>query len=199
MDGESVFDLFEKNVPFELRLRDALLNDLIVPFKYYGIRDRHVDYSRKSMRTLGKQLASMEHCELISEHIEKYRPNGKLKAIGFCQNIDHASQMAESMQAMGYHTTYLTGDSRTGERIKAFRDLQDDDESLEIIFAVDLLNEGVDIPGINMVLFLRPTESSTIFIQQLGRGLRKYPDKEYLTVLDFIGNSYERSVQLPLR
>lgn len=80
--------------------------------------------------------------------------------------------------------------------MRAYDELQDDSKPLEILFTVDILNEGVDIPGVNMVLFLRPTESSTIFIQQLGRGLRKYKDKAYVTVLDFIGNSYKRSVQI---
>ena len=76
--------------------------------------------------------------------------------------------------------------------------MQSDDKELEILFAVDILNEGVDIPGVNMVLFLRPTESSTIFIQQLGRGLRKYANKSHVTILDFIGNSYKRSVHIAL-
>ena len=101
-------------------------------------------------------------------------------------------------EAMGEHykTAYLTGKNDIGERIRAYNDLQSDEKELEILFTVDILNEGVDITGVNMVLFLRPTESSTIFIQQLGRGLRKYDNKEYVTVLDFIGNSYKRSVQI---
>lgn len=101
-------------------------------------------------------------------------------------------------EAMGelYHTAYLTGKNDIGERIRAYNDLQNDEKELEILFTVYILNEGVDIPGVNMVLFLRPTESSTIFIQQLGQGLRKYENKEYVTVLDFIGNSYKRSVQI---
>lgn len=95
-----------------------------------------------------------------------------------------------------YHTAYLTGRNDVGERIRAYDDLQSDSADLEILFTVGILNEGVDIPGVNMVLFLRPTESSTIFIQQLGRGLRKFSNKSYVTVLDFIGNSYKRSVQI---
>ena len=106
--------------------------------------------------------------------------------------------MANEFLLRGYNAISLTGENNTGERIKAFKDLQDETNDLEIICAVDILNEGVDIPAINMVLFLRPTESSTIFLQQLGRGLRKYEGKEYLTVLDFIGNNYDRSVQIAL-
>ncbi|NLD26872.1 MAG: DEAD/DEAH box helicase family protein, partial [Acholeplasmataceae bacterium] len=180
MDNESVFDLFDKNLPYELRLREALENDLVVPFRYFGINDSLLDYSEENPSALIKQIADDLHCEFIKENIEKHRPSGKLKAIGFCRSIEHARIMTEKMNLLGYHTTFLSGRSDTGERLKAFSDLQADDRMLEIIFTVDLLNEGVDIPAINMALFLRPTESSTIFIQQLGRGLRKYESKEYL-------------------
>lgn len=97
-----------------------------------------------------------------------------------------------------YKTAYLTGASSIGTRWKAYEDLQNDNHELEVLCSVDILNEGVDIPGVNMVCFLRPTESSTIFIQQLGRGLRKYKDKKFVTILDFIGNSYKRSTQIAL-
>ena len=197
MDNQDVFELFDKNVPYELRLRDAIVNDLVVPFKYYGIRDSLVDYglTAKEERRLIAQMANDEHCEFIAEQIEAHRPQGKLKALAFCRNVTHARMMSEVMGER-YHTAYLTGRNDIGERIRAYNDLQSDSASLEILFTVDILNEGVDIPGVNMVLFLRPTESSTIFIQQLGRGLRKYDNKPYVTVLDFIGNSYKRSVQI---
>lgn len=197
MDNQDVFDLFDKNVPYELRLRDAIVNDLVVPFKYYGIRDHLVDYglSASEERRLTAQMANDEHCDFIAAQIEQYRPIGKLKALAFCRNVTHARMMSEVMGER-YHTAYLTGRNDIGERIRAYNDLQSDSAELEILFTVDILNEGVDIPGVNMVLFLRPTESSTIFIQQLGRGLRKYSNKSYVTVLDFIGNSYKRSVQI---
>ncbi len=198
MDDESVFNLFENNVPYELRLRDALLNDLIVPFKYYGINDSLIDYSEKDTTRLIRQIADDIHVDFIKENIEKYRPKAKLKALGFCRSIEHAKLMSEKMNNLGYRTTCLTGRNDFGERIATYNALQEDQGEIEILFTVDLLNEGIDIPAINMVLFLRPTESSTIFIQQLGRGLRKYENKEYLTVLDFIGNSYTRSVQIAL-
>lgn len=197
MDNQDVFELFDQNVPYELRLRDAIINDLVVPFKYYGIRDSLVDYglTAKEERRLIAQMANDDHCEFISEQIEVHRPQGKLKALAFCRNVTHARMMSEVMGER-YHTAYLTGRNDIGERIRAYNDLQSDSAELEILFTVDILNEGVDIPGVNMVLFLRPTESSTIFIQQLGRGLRKYDNKPYVTVLDFIGNSYKRSVQI---
>lgn len=196
MDNQDVFSMFDKNVPYELRLRDAIKNDLVVPFKYYGIRDFNVDYSDKDKSLFLKQYFDNNHCEFIANQIEKYKPAGKLKAVAFCRSIEHASAMAKAMSDIGYCVTSLTGKNNTGERLKAYSDLQDDNNPLEIIFTVDILNEGIDVPAINMVLFLRPTESQTIFIQQLGRGLRKCEGKEFLTVLDFIGNSYDRSVQV---
>ena len=197
MDNQDVFDLFDQNVPYELRLRDAIINELVVPFKYYGIRDQLVDYglSKSEERKMIAQLANDEHIEFISAQIEAHRGQGKLKALAFCRNVTHARMMCEAMGER-YKTAYLTGRNDIGERIRAYNDLQSDEADLEILFTVDILNEGVDIPGVNMVLFLRPTESSTIFIQQLGRGLRKYDNKPYVTVLDFIGNSYKRSVQI---
>ncbi len=199
MDYKDVFELFDKNVPFELRLSEAIRNDLVTPFHYYGIRDTLINYDVKANDyELIKQISDDTHVEFIKEQIEKHKLPGKLKAVAFCKSIEHAKKLASSMQAIGYNTIALTGGNNIGERIKAFNDLQDDLNPLEIIFTVDILNEGVDIPGINMVLFLRPTESSTIFIQQLGRGLRKYENKPYLVVLDFIGNSYKRSTQIAL-
>lgn len=196
MDNQDVFELFDKNVPYELRLKDAIKNDLVVPFKYFGVRDNFIDYSTKEKVNFLSEYFKNGHTEMIAKEIENHRQEGKLKAIGFCRSIEHAQMMSHKMNELGYSTVALTGKNLTGERLKAYNDLQDDNEPLEIIFTVDILNEGIDIPAINMVLFLRPTESQTIFIQQLGRGLRKYKDKEYLTVIDFIGNSYERSIQV---
>ena len=199
MDNQDIFTLFDQNVPFELRLRDAINNDLVVPFHYYGIRDQLVDYSSKDKMTIAKNIANQNNIEFIKSQIEKHRkPDEKLKCIAFCTNIQSCKIMAEELYEEGYHTISLTGINDTGVRIKAFKDLQDDNNLLEIICTVDILNEGVDIPQVNMVLFLRPTESQTVFIQQLGRGLRKYPGKDYVTVLDFIGNNYDRAVQIAM-
>ena len=199
MDGEDVFGLFDQNIPYELRLRDAIVNGLVVPFKYYGIRDEFIEYGIAATKghKFVEQFSDEKHCDFIYDMIEKHRlPGGKkLKALAFCRDISHAIRMS---QAMGeyYNTRYLTGKNTVGERVRAYKELQDDDDDLEILFTVDILNEGVDIPGVNMVLFLRPTDSQTIFIQQLGRGLRKYENKDFVTVLDFIGNDYKRSVQI---
>lgn len=200
MDNQDVVELFGNNIPYELRLRDAIINDLIVPFHYYGIRDELVDYglTDSAERQLIAQISNEDNCEFVYQQIERHRPKSqKLKALAFCRNIQHARMMADNMSEY-YHTAYLSGKNKTGERVRAYNDLQSENKELEILFAVDILNEGVDIPGVNLVLFLRPTESSTIFIQQLGRGLRKFPNKNYVTILDFIGNSYKRSVHIAL-
>lgn len=199
MDNKDVQALFENNVPFELRLRDAILNKLVVPFHYYAIRDEFADYSSNNKAKVAREIASNINVQYIKEQIEKRRiENQKLKAIAFCTNIEHCKMMSNGFNEIGYNSIALTGNNNFGERIKAFKELQDDSSQLEIICTVDILNEGVDIPSINMVLFLRPTESQTVFLQQLGRGLRKYPNKDYVTILDFIGNNYERSIQIAL-
>lgn len=198
MDGEDVFSLFDQNVPYELRLRDAIINGLVVPFKYYGIRDELIEYGIQQTKghRFVEQFSDDKHCEFIHEMIEKHRvPGQKLKALAFCRDISHAIRMSQAMEDY-YHTQYLTGRNSVGERVRAYKDLQDESADLEMLFTVDILNEGVDIPGVNMVLFLRPTDSQTIFIQQLGRGLRKFEGKKDVTVLDFIGNDYKRSVQI---
>ena len=198
MDGEDVFSLFDQNVPYELRLRDAIINGLVVPFKYYGIRDELIEYGINETKghKFVEQFSEDSHCDFIYRMIEKHRiPGQELKALAFCRDISHAIRMSQAMEEY-YHTQCLTGRNSVGERVRAYKDLQDDSADLEILFTVDILNEGVDIPGVNMVLFLRPTDSQTIFIQQLGRGLRNYEGKKYVTVLDFIGNDYKRSVQI---
>lgn len=198
-DEQSIYELFQYNVPYQLRLREAILNDLIVPFHYYGISDTLIDYDDHQETTqLLATLAANENIDLIDREIQAHLPQGKLKAIAFCVDTHAASLMAQHLKDKGYDTVYLTGSQGTLERLQAFERLQNEDDSLQIICAVDILNEGVDLPAINMVLFLRPTDSSTIFIQQLGRGLRKSSGKEFLTVLDFIGNHYRRSVQIAI-
>ena len=200
MDGDDVFSLFDENVPYELRLRDAIINNLVVPFHYFGIRDELIEYGITATKGhhFVEQFSDEAHCDFIYKQIEAHREEGqKLKALAFCRDIAHAIRMAQAMEEYYPNgTRHLTGKNSVGERVRAYKDLQDDNADLQILFTVDILNEGVDIPGVNMVLFLRPTDSQTIFIQQLGRGLRNYEGKKYVTVLDFIGNDYKRSVQI---
>lgn len=199
MDNKDVIGLFDENVPFELRLKDAINNDLVVPFHYYAIRDEFADYSSDEQSKVAREISKTINVEFIVSQIEKYRRQGeKLKCLAFCTSIAHCQTMADEFNAFDYHAKGLIGKNSPLERATAFTMLQDENNPLEIICTVDILNEGVDIPSVNMVLFLRPTESSTVFLQQLGRGLRKYPNKEYVTVLDFIGNNYGRSIQIAL-
>lgn len=201
MDGKSIYDLFQNNVPFDLRLREAIENNLIVPFHYFGIKDSLLNYSEEAVKNkigeIAKSMCGQENCAFIDGQIRSHRKRGeKLRCVGFCSTRFEAQNLADIFAKKGYSTAYLDGGNTTSERLGVFRRLESEDDPLNLVFAIDILNEGVDIPSINMVLFLRPTESSTIFIQQLGRGLRKYPGKAYLTVLDFIANSYQRSCQI---
>lgn len=199
MDNKDVIGLFDENVPFELRLKDAINNDLVVPFHYYAIRDEFADYSSDDQSKVAREISKTINVEFIVSQIKKYKKQGeKLKCLAFCTSIAHCQTMADEFNARGYNAKGLIGKNSPLERATAFTMLQDENKPLEIICAVDILNEGVDIPSVNMVLFLRPTESSTVFLQQLGRGLRKYPNKDYVTVLDFIGNNYGRSIQIAL-
>ncbi|MGK0575642.1 DUF3427 domain-containing protein [Macrococcus capreoli] len=190
-DNGDVFELAEYNVICDVRLKHALESELLAPFQYYGISDDTVDLAGNegiAVENISKLLSTNIRVEFIIDKMNQYTLSGPMKAIGFCQNIDHAQFMNQSFINKGFHSTILTGKNTDSEREQAIKDLQSNENPLEIIFTVDLFNEGVDIPQINLILFLRPTESSIIFTQQLGRGLRLYDNKEYLTVLDFVTN-----------
>ena len=124
MDNKDVVEIFGNNIPYELRLRDAIINDLIVPFHYYGIRDELVDYglTDSEERRLIAQISNEDNCEFIYQQIENHRPEGqKLKVLAFCRNIQHARMMADNMSEH-YHTAFLSGKNKTGERIRAYND-----------------------------------------------------------------------------
>ena len=193
MDGQDVYALFEDNIPYDLSLREAIENGLIVGFSYFGIADPYLDYGTDSLDSLAKQMLEGDNLGFIASQIESHRPKGKLMALAFCPNVSLAERLASELAGYGFGTAAVSGKDETSRRLELFNRLQQDDDPLEIVFCVDILNEGIDVPRVNMVLFLRPTESATIFIQQLGRGLRKAPGKESVTVLDFIANSYRRS------
>ncbi|MGD8189826.1 DUF3427 domain-containing protein [Brevibacillus ginsengisoli] len=204
MDGRDVLALCDHNVVYEIRLHQALDAGLLAPFHYFGLGDT-VDYDDIAQQNgtfveeaLVKALKSHERVSYIIEMIEKFGNDGKLrKALGFCASVEHAIFMAEEFNRRGYHATCLTGEDDPGIRRRTIKRLEDENDPLEFIFTVNIFNEGIDIPSLNLVLFLRPTESATIFIQQLGRGLRKSEEKEFVTILDFIGN-YQRSFIVPL-
>lgn len=202
MDGKDIMTLCDYNIAGEVRIREALEQELLAPFHYFGIADEKVDYSfirRKNGKfddkDLSEKLSINERTDFIIEKIKLYDYNGNLlKAIGFCVDINHAKKMAEDFSKKGFKAASISSKDTMEKRQKTLNDFRRG--FLEIIFTVDIFNEGIDIPEINMLLFLRPTESSTIFTQQLGRGLRKIKDKEYLTILDFIGN-YNKDFLLP--
>lgn len=192
-DGENIFDLFDNNVALEVRLHEALEEELVIPFHYFGITDiEGIDLSNIKVDNLveiSKRLKVNERVDFIIEKMNFYGHDGyNRKCIGFCINIEHAEFMSEQFNIRGINSVCLTGNDSADERAKYIKRLECDDDDLEVIFTVDIFNEGVDIPSVNTVLMLRPTNSPIVFIQQLGRGLRKYESKEFLTVLDFIGN-----------
>jgi len=205
MDGRDVLSLCDNNVVYEIRLRDALEAKLLAPFHYFGLSDLTVDYDQVKVtnghyeeHSLTKALSTFERVESIIEKIHQYGFDGDtLHGLGFCVNIDHAKFMSNELNERGFETIYLTGEDSVEHRSSMIKRLEDPTDKLTIIFTVNIFNEGIDIPRVNLMLFLRPTESSTIFIQQLGRGLRKIDNKEYVTVLDFIGN-YRKSFIIPL-
>lgn len=201
MDGQDVLDLCDRNIVYEIRLRDALDADLLVPFHYFGLKDDTVNYEEipeNNEQVLVRKLSTEKRVDYVIEMIKKYEYDGdRLYGLGFCASVEHAKYMSEEFNKKGYHTAYVTGSDTQARRAEIISRLEDERDPLELIFTVDIFNEGIDIPKLNLVLFLRPTESSTIFIQQLGRGLRKTKGKEFVTILDFIGN-YQKSFIVPL-
>lgn len=192
-DNESIFELFDHNVALEVRLHEALDLELVIPFHYFGVTDIEAidlsDVPMDNLSELAKRLKVNERVDFIIEKMQFYGFDGdKRKAVGFCANIDHAQYMTDAFNKREIPSICLTGENTIEERESGIARLESDTDPLEVIFTVDIFNEGVDIPSINLVLMLRPTNSPIIFIQQLGRGLRKHDDKTFLTVLDFIGN-----------
>ncbi|RNB53896.1 DUF3427 domain-containing protein [Brevibacillus gelatini] len=205
MDGKDVLALCDYNVVYEIRLHQALEENLLAPFHYFGLADNTVDYEKVDIKngqfieeSLVSALKTHERVDYVLEMIRKFGHDGeKRRALGFCASIEHARFMAEEFCQRGYQAIYLTGEDAPHYREEMVQRLESEHDPLEFIFTVNIFNEGIDIPSLNLVLFLRPTESPTIFIQQLGRGLRKWEGKEYVTILDFIGN-YQKSFIIPL-
>ncbi len=201
-DSGDIYSLFDNNIAVEIRLRQALQYGLICPFHYFGLTDvTGIDYSsinpedEKYLEKVSKMLMISRRVDYILEKVNFYGFDGdKAKILGFCATVEHAKYMAtEVNKRLGEGTAVaLSGEDSVPVREHYVQNLEDDKNQLQYIFTVDIFNEGIDIPTVNMVLLLRPTDSSIIFIQQLGRGLRKIPDKDFVTVLDFIGN-YQKS------
>ena len=202
MDGKNILDYFEGRIAAEIRLPEAIDRKLLCPFQYFGVTDT-VDLSSLKWRTGGYDknelsnlytfsgLVAERRADLVVNSILKYVTDiNEVKGLGFCVSIEHARFMADYFNAHGVPSMALTGDSPDEERNAAKQRLVSGE--IRFIFVVDIYNEGVDIPEVNTVLFLRPTESLTVFLQQLGRGLRMAENKECLTVLDFIGQANKK-------
>ena len=191
MDGVSLLPDFDNKISAEIRLPIALDEGLLTPFQYLCISDNTdltdddlMQGSKYVATKLTERLCNMERVGLIVERLGYYLPNEhRCKALGFCATKEHARFMAESFRAYGFRADYLTSD-KNEERVTLNRKLAKGE--INYLFVVDIFNEGVDIPEVDTVLFLRPTESLTIFLQQLGRGLRLAPGKQLLTVFDFV-------------
>ncbi|MCR5254469.1 MAG: DEAD/DEAH box helicase family protein [Acetatifactor sp.] len=197
MDGRSIYELCDYNVPYEISLFEAINKGMLVPFHYYGIYDDtdysklHVVRGRFDEKELNETyIGNVHRHDLILKYYKKY---GSERALGFCCSRAHAEEMAKEFNKHGIPSVsvYSDADGEYSEgRNVAIAKLKSGE--IKVIFAVDMFNEGVDITSLDMVMFLRPTESPVVFLQQLGRGLRKSKGKDYLNVLDFIGN-YEKA------
>ena len=212
-DGEAsknVYELFHYQIAYEIRLQQAMEEDLLCPFHYFGISDISVvtDEQMKtrniSEENFGK-LTSDERVRHVIEQAKYYGYSGdRVKGLVFCSRNRECEELSAKFNALGYRTIALSGDNKDKEREKAFErlamneeDATDEMQPLDYIFSVDILNEGVDIVEVNQVIMLRPTQSPIVFIQQLGRGLRKAENKEYVVILDFIGN-YNNNFMIPV-
>jgi len=197
MDGRSIYEICDYNVPFEISLGDAINKGMLVPFHYYGIYDDtdysslHIVRGKYDEKELNETyIGNVHRHDLIEKYYRKYGSN---KALGFCCSRVHAEEMAKEFTKRGIPSVAVYSNAEgdfSEDRTIAIDKLKNGE--INVIFSVDMFNEGVDITSVDMVMFLRPTESPIVFLQQLGRGLRKSRGKEYLNVLDFIGN-YEKA------
>lgn len=188
MDRKDIFELFEYQKVYEYSLNDAIENGFLVPYTYYGLKD-NIDYSNIRYNGARYNVADLDRTLIIQDRneriLEEYLTKGKgNKALGFCCSVKHANSMAKFFTENGVPAVSIT--SETENREQVIQDYRDN--KFAVAFTVDLFNEGVDFPDLRVLLFLRPTESKTIFFQQLGRGLRLCGGKEGVVVIDFIGN-----------
>lgn len=223
-DGEDIYALFDHNIAYELRLQGALEEELLCPFHYFGIREFLTDAGEAGELADFARLACDERVDYILREASFHGWSGsRVKGLVFCRTNEEARALSDAFNRRGLRTLALSGADSQSAREAAIEHLTADEpltvhepvvtgtvtdgvrersessevEPLDYIFTVDIFNEGVDIPDVNQVLLLRPTQSPIIFIQQLGRGLRKAPGKEYVVVVDFIGN-YDNNYLIPI-
>ncbi|WP_203338763.1 DUF3427 domain-containing protein [Nocardioides limicola] len=201
-DGFNVFELFDYNVPYEIRLKHAIESDMLAPFHYYGVAD--VTYDDGTTTTDETELALLISPERVSHVVSALDTYGQAgvapRGLIFCSRKDEARALSAALNARRLHgrqlrTVALTGEDSIPHREAVVRQLEAGE--LDYILTVDIFNEGVDIPTVNQIVMLRQTQSAIVFVQQLGRGLRKAEGKEYLVVIDFIGN-YANNYLVPI-
>ncbi len=211
IEGRNIYEIFNHQIAYEIRLQQAMEEDMLCPFHYFGLSDiSMIDDSKTKIRNLDQKdfnlLTGDERVKHIIEQAEYFGYSGeRVKGIIFCSRIDESKELSAKFNKLGFRTIALNGDASEDERVDAFERLAMEEtdaehtgkEPLDYIFSVEILNEGVDIVEVNQVIMLRPTQSPIVFIQQLGRGLRKAEGKEFVVVLDFIGN-YENNFMIPI-
>lgn len=202
-DGFDIYNLFDHNIAYEIRLQQALEEDLLCPFHYFGITDIEINGQVFDDNSGVRNFANLicdERVNYILDKAEYYGYSGeRVKGLIFCSRKEEAFELSRKFNERGYHTEFLCGDDSQEKREKCIERLTQNsaDDCLDYIFTIDIFNEGVDIPEINQIIMLRPTESPIVFVQQLGRGLRKAENKEYVVILDFIGN-YMNNFMIPI-
>jgi len=199
-DDFDIFSLYDHTVAYEIRLHTALEEDMLSPFHYYGVRDISVGGKVLDEKSDFRLLTSDERINRIIDTANYYgTDNGLVRGLIFCSKIEECIELSKEFNKRNYKTVALVNGSSEEARAEAINKLESDNinEKLDYIFTVDIFNEGVDIPKVNQIIMLRPTQSAIVFVQQLGRGLRKAENKEYLTVIDFIGN-YSNSYLVPV-
>lgn len=195
-DGYDVYSLFNHIIAFRITLQDALESNMLTPFHYFGIADLAIDEIDVDDLTLFNKLTSEERMKHVLAKIEEYSVEKKnRKGLVFCSRRDEAKELARAFTQQGHPSAAIDGGTLDAARDRAITSLESGE--LEYLFSVDILNEGVDIPSVNQIIMLRKTESAIVFVQQLGRGLRKFPGKQYTLVLDFIGN-YQQNYLVPI-
>ncbi|HEL1828670.1 TPA: DEAD/DEAH box helicase [Streptococcus suis] len=196
IDGQNIYELFDYNIAYEIRLQEALDNDMLCPFIYYGVSDIKIDGQLIDEKATFSNLVSEQRVNHILEKIAYYGVSGEaVKGLIFCSSVKEAKELESQFNNRGLRTRALSGEHSQEERQRVVQDLENG--NLDYILTVDIFNEGIDIPSVNQVVMLRNTQSSIIFIQQLGRGLRKHDSKEYVTIIDFIGN-YQNNYLIPV-
>ena len=198
-DGFNIYELLDNNIAYEIRLKEALEENMLCPFHYYGIADLKVNGELIGDTTKFNDLITDERINHIVEKLTLYSYSGdRVKGLIFCSRNKEAESLSIELNQRGFNTLALSGSNTQQERTDAIDRLTGHHENpLDYIITVDIFNEGVDIPEINQVVLVRPTQSAIIFVQQLGRGLRKSPNKDFVVVIDFIGN-YKNNFFIPI-